>query len=89
MPDMEHIPLPRDTPAIVCGDCGAVALSANDVCKAQGRIKKADWCGTPSAKPPKFCQKKIHNNRWQCRKCGQIAVNPELLCEPVVLNPTD
>jgi len=89
MPDMEHIPLPKDTTAFVCADCGTVALSAGDICKVQGKVKKADWCGTPGSKPPKFCQNKAHNNRWQCRKCGQIAVNPKLLCEPEELQTSE
>jgi uncharacterized OB-fold protein len=32
--------------------------------------------------PPSFCHNKVHNDRWQCQKCGQVSVNPELLCEP-------
>lgn len=77
-----HIPLPKDTPAFFCANCGAVALDPNNICKVQGKGKKADWCGSKSGKVPSFCHNKVHNDRWQCRNCGQVAVNPGLLCEP-------
>lgn len=82
MTDKKHVPLPKETKAFICANCGAVALDANNICKVQGTGKKMDWCGTETTKPPTSCHNKVHNDRWQCRKCGQIAVNPALLCEP-------
>lgn len=82
MSDKTHIPLPKDTTAFFCANCGAVALDPQNICKVQGKGKKADWCGSKSSKAPSFCQNKVHNDRWQCRNCGQVAVNPGLLCEP-------
>lgn len=78
----KYYPVPVETPAFICADCGAVALSANNICKVQGIEKKEDWCGTKGAKPPKSCHTQTNNDRWQCRTCGQTAVNIELLCEP-------
>ena len=78
----KHIPLPKETKAFICANCGAVSLSADGVCKVQGMGTKVDWCGTTTPKPPAHCHNKVHNLRFRCGKCGQTAVNPELLCEP-------
>jgi predicted RNA-binding Zn-ribbon protein involved in translation (DUF1610 family) len=82
MSDKKHVPVPKNTRAFFCANCGAVALDAANVCKVMGQGKKADWCGIKGVKAPTFCHNKVHNNRWQCENCGQISVNPELLCEP-------
>lgn len=82
MTEKKHVPLPKDTKAFICANCGAVALDANNICKVQGAGLKSDWCGIKGVKPPAGCQNHVHNERWQCRKCGQISVNPSLLCEP-------
>jgi predicted RNA-binding Zn-ribbon protein involved in translation (DUF1610 family) len=79
---IKHAPLPKETKAFICANCGAVSLSPNDICKVQGKGSKADWCGTKSLNPPSFCHNKVHNIRFKCEKCGQVAVHPELLCEP-------
>jgi len=86
MAEKKHVPVPKDTKAFICANCGAVALDANKICKVQGAGKKSDWCGTKGAKPPKSCINKVHNKRWQCQNCGQISVNPMLLCEPKELD---
>lgn len=78
----KHVPLPKDTKAFICANCGAVSLNPNGICEIQGQGTKADWCGTKSLKPPSFCHNKKHNLRFKCLKCGQVSVNPELLCEP-------
>ena len=78
----KHIPLPKDTQAFICSICGAVSLSSEDVCKIQGQGTKADWCGTESVPPSLFCQNAVDKSRFKCGKCGQVAVNPELLCQP-------
>ena len=79
-----NFPLPPNTPAIICANCGAVSLYASGVCNPQGKGTKADWCGTESIDHRKlsFCTNDVNNERYQCRKCGQISVTPELLCEP-------
>jgi len=87
--EKKHVPVPKETPAFFCAKCGAVALDANNICKVQGKGKKSDWCGTKGVKPPAFCHNKAHNERWQCQNCGQISVNPELLCEPEKLSPSE
>lgn len=83
MSQKKHVPVPKNTPAFFCANCGAVALDSNNICAAEGKGTKADWCGMKGVKPPKFCQNNAHNDRWQCKNCGTISVNPELLCEPV------
>jgi len=82
MSEKEHVPLPKNTRAYFCANCGAVALDANNICKVMGQGMKADWCGIKGSKPASFCHNKANNNRWQCDNCGQISVNPELLCKP-------
>jgi predicted RNA-binding Zn-ribbon protein involved in translation (DUF1610 family) len=77
-----HVPLPPDIHAFMCARCGVVALSLNNVCEIQGRLKRGDWCGTESLDPASFCKSKVHNTRYKCQKCGRIAINPGLLCEP-------
>lgn len=89
MSEKKHEPLPKETPAFICANCGAVALDANNICKVMGKGKKADWCGTAGGKPPTFCHNKVNINRWQCNNCGQVAVNPELLCEPKKLGTSE
>lgn len=82
MAKKEHIPLPKNTKAFICDSCGVVALDANNICKVQGMGMKSDWCGVKGSQPPKICHTKEHTDRWQCRNCGQTAVNPILLCQP-------
>lgn len=82
-----HIPLPKNTPAFICAGCGAVALDQDSVCRAQGRGTKADWCGSASGAAPSFCRNAVHTERYQCKNCGQIAVNPGLLCNPEKIVP--
>jgi predicted RNA-binding Zn-ribbon protein involved in translation (DUF1610 family) len=77
-----HVPLPPDIHAFVCARCGAVALSPENVCEVQGRLKRGDWCGTESLEPASFCKSRVHNIRYKCQKCGRVAINPGLLCEP-------
>ena len=75
-------PLPPKTPAIICANCGAVSLYASGVCNPQGKGMKSDWCGIKHVKARSFCHNDVNNDRYQCRKCGQVSVTPELLCEP-------
>ena len=77
-----HIPLPRETHAFVCANCGAVSLRQDGICEVQGRMTRADWCGTKSLEPAKGCQNRVHNLRYACGKCGRVAVDAGLLCEP-------
>jgi hypothetical protein len=81
-----HIPVPKDTRACICAQCGAVALDPGNICKVQGAGTKADWCGTKGTMPPKYCQNRTHVDRYQCQNCGQTAINAKLLCEPVKLD---
>lgn len=81
--EKKHVPLPKETPAFFCANCGAVSLDQNNICKVQGKGKKADWCGSKGIKPPEFCHNRKNNIRYSCKNCGQVSVNPGLLCEPV------
>jgi predicted RNA-binding Zn-ribbon protein involved in translation (DUF1610 family) len=85
MTQRQHVPVSKETPAYTCANCGALALDPNNICKVQGLGKKKDWCGIKGSLPPKSCHTHTHNDRWQCVKCGQTAVNPDLLCEPTKL----
>jgi predicted RNA-binding Zn-ribbon protein involved in translation (DUF1610 family) len=78
----EHVPLPKNTPAFVCANCGAVALDQNNICKVMGKVTKSDWCGSEGVAPPAYCHNKVNNDRYQCKNCGKVSINPELLCEP-------
>jgi len=82
MQSKKHVPLPKETKAFICANCGAVSLSPDGICKVQGQATRADWCGTQSLFLPSFCHNRKHNLRFKCLKCGRVAVNPELLCEP-------
>ena len=85
----KHVPLPKETQAFFCANCGAVSLDGDSICKVQGRGTKADWCGTKDPKPPRPCRNRVHNVRWACDNCGKVSVNPELLCEPRSLSLED
>ncbi|MFZ5563172.1 MAG: hypothetical protein ACOZBW_03915 [Thermodesulfobacteriota bacterium] len=78
----KHVPLPKETTAFYCGNCGAVALDPKNICNPAGKIKKMDWCGSKDLPPPKTCQNRVHNDRYACKKCGKTAINSNLLCEP-------
>ncbi len=82
MSSEKHVPLPKQTKAFICANCGAVSLDPTDICRLQGIGTKADWCGTKSLQPPGFCRNRKNNSRFTCKKCGHVAVNPGLLCEP-------
>jgi predicted RNA-binding Zn-ribbon protein involved in translation (DUF1610 family) len=82
MVDKKRIAIPKDAVAFFCANCGAVALNPRDIRKVVGKEKKADGCGSKGTHPPSYCQNKVHNDRWQCQKCGQVSVRPELLCKP-------
>ena len=86
MTEKKHIPVPKDTRAYFCENCGAVALNAKNICKVGGMGKKSDWCGMKGSKPPKYCHNRVNNERWQCGNCGLTSVNSELLCEPEKLD---
>ena len=43
---------------------------------------KADWCGTTQMLKSEQSVNKKNVHRFKCENCGQISVNPELLCEP-------
>ncbi len=75
-------PLPKETKAFICGDCGAVALDQNNICKPAGMVQKGDWCGTQGLRVPDFCHNRVNNLRFKCQNCSQVSVNSELLCEP-------
>jgi hypothetical protein len=77
-----HVPLPKDTPAFFCANCGAVSLDPSKICKVQGKGTKADWCGIPDNNPPRQCVNRVNNIRWSCATCHKVSVNKELLCEP-------
>lgn len=77
-----HVPLPKETPAFFCAECGAVSLDPERICKVQGKGTKADWCGIPDHNPPRRCANSRNNLRWFCGKCSKVSVNAELLCEP-------
>jgi predicted RNA-binding Zn-ribbon protein involved in translation (DUF1610 family) len=77
-----HVPLPKETKAFICANCGAVSLDQHGICKVQGMGRKADWCGTKYVDRADFCHNRVHNLRFRCKNCGQLSVNPELLCEP-------
>lgn len=78
----KHVPLPKKTPAFFCANCWAVSLDAHGLCKPKHKGTKADWCGTKYAKAANFCFNSVHNLRYKCDNCGQVAVNKELLCAP-------
>lgn len=82
----EHVPLPKETQAFFCANCGAVSLDPGSICKVQGRGTKGDWCGTSDPPPPQSCHNRVNNVRWACDNCGKVSVNAELLCEPRPLN---
>jgi predicted RNA-binding Zn-ribbon protein involved in translation (DUF1610 family) len=82
-----HVPYPKSTSAFVCAECGAVSLLSDGVCKPQGRGTKADWCGSNPGAPPSYCRNAKHTERYQCKNCGQVAVNPGLLCAPEKIEP--
>ena len=80
--ESEHIPLPKETTAFFCANCGAVSLDPDSICKLQGKGTKGDWCGTKDPSPEQPCHNRVHNARWSCANCGKVSVNPELLCKP-------
>ena len=38
----EHVPVPKETPAFFCANCGAVSLDSHSICKVQGKGTQAD-----------------------------------------------
>jgi uncharacterized OB-fold protein len=77
-----HVPLPKDTPAFNCARCGVVSLNPRAICEIQGKVRKSDWCGSPSIKTEGTCKSLLNNIRYKCKKCGRISITPGLLCEP-------
>jgi uncharacterized OB-fold protein len=82
VPDQKTPTLPLNTTAFICAQCGVVSLSPDAVCEVQGRGTRADWCGSESGHAPSYCRNHKHVLRYRCDKCGQLAIHPELLCEP-------
>ena len=78
----KHVPLPKETPAFFCGNCGVVSLYAANICNPQGKLKKVDWCGSKDLPRAKQCRNSINIDRYRCSKCGKAAINSTLLCEP-------
>jgi hypothetical protein len=46
-----------------------------------------DWCGSNPGAAPSHCLNAKHTERYQCKNCGQVAVNPGLLCDPEKIDP--
>jgi hypothetical protein len=78
----KHVPLPKETPAFFCGNCGVVSLYAGNICNPGGKLKKVDWCGSRDLPQAKLCRNRVNNDRYRCKNCGKAAINPALLCEP-------
>lgn len=78
----DHTPLPKETAAFYCGDCGTVSLDQNNICNPAGKLTKADWCGTKDLPPAKTCHHRVNTDRYVCKNCGKSSINPALLCEP-------
>jgi predicted RNA-binding Zn-ribbon protein involved in translation (DUF1610 family) len=78
----KHVPLPKETPAFFCGNCGAVSLNSNNICNPMGKLKKIDWCGSKDLPSPKQCKNRVNTDRYSCSNCGKASVNRGLLCEP-------
>lgn len=78
----KHVPLPKETPAFYCGNCGVVSLYAGNICNPQGKLKKVDWCGSKDLEQAKLCKNSVNNDRYRCTNCGKAAINSALLCEP-------
>ena len=78
----KHVPLPKETPAFFCGNCGVVSLYAGNICNPQGKLKKVDWCGSKDLPKAKLCKNRVNNDRYRCTNCGKAAINSALLCEP-------
>jgi predicted RNA-binding Zn-ribbon protein involved in translation (DUF1610 family) len=78
----KHVPMPKETPAFYCGNCGVVSLSSSNICNPKGMLKKVDWCGSKDLPKAKLCQNSVNNERHRCKNCGKAAINSALLCEP-------
>ena len=78
----KHIPLPKETPAFFCGNCGVVSLYAGNICNPKGKLRKVDWCGSKDLPLAKLCRNRVNNDRYRCTTCGKAAINSALLCEP-------
>lgn len=78
----DHIPLPKETAAFYCGNCGTVSLDQNNICNPAGKLTKSDWCGSKDIPPAKTCENRVHLNRFVCKNCGKSSMNESLLCEP-------
>lgn len=77
-----HTNFPLHSKVYQCANCGAVSLTSNNLCKVQGLIEKADFCGTKSVQSPKQCFNKKNTDRYVCTKCNRVAMNEEILCQP-------
>ena len=78
----KHVPLPAETHAYYCANCGSVSLDASNICKPKGRLQRKDWCGSKDRLPAAYCKNRVNNDRYQCQKCGKTAINKALVCEP-------
>ena len=78
----KHVPLPQETPAWFCANCGAVSLDRSNICNPGGKIQKKDWCGSKDLPQAKPCINRVNNDRYQCGNCGKGSINAALLCEP-------
>lgn len=77
-----HVPMPPETPAFFCGNCGAVSLDSNNICNPMGKMQKKDWCGSKDLPPAKTCRNRVNNDRFRCTQCGKGSINAALLCKP-------
>lgn len=82
----DHKTIPPTTKVFKCANCGALSLSPHNICRIQGLITKGDFCGTASMEPPRKCVNQKNNTRYKCIKCSRVAMNPEILCEPIKLD---
>ena len=81
-----NVNITANSTALICAKCNAVSFTSDGLCEVQGKVTKGDWCGLKHDYPPSLCKQHIHKNRYKCAKCGQVSINPELLCEPESYN---
>ena len=77
------------TKAFICSRCGAVSLDREKLCEIQGMGSKADWCGIKHANTRMHCFSKQKHKRYRCKNCLQVALDPQLLCKPVVISDSE
>jgi DNA-directed RNA polymerase subunit RPC12/RpoP len=65
-----------------CKNCGITADDSSNLCNPTDVVED-NLCGIAV---DKVCEDKMTTMKYSCAACGKFSADPELLCDPEIMN---